>query len=110
MRRVGQKHGGQVLLSDSVGQLRWLNRQVCVFCGTIRSQRCRWCNSCGFDTPLRELRVEDTFQDRRQPGHQDAAASGTAAGQHLPHNSQPVLQENHWTTARVRTAPSETSS
>ena len=64
MRRMGQKHGGQVLLSDSVGQLRWLNRQVCVFCGTIRSQRCRRCNSCGFDTPLRELRVGDTFQDR----------------------------------------------
>ena len=70
-----------------VGQLRWLNRQACVFCGTVRSQRC---NSCGSDTPLRELRVGDTFQNRRQPGHQDAAASGTAAGQQLPQCLQPV--------------------
>ena len=46
MQHMGQKHGGQVLLEDSVGQLRWLNRQACVHCGTVRSQRCRWCNSC----------------------------------------------------------------
>ena len=105
----GQKHGGQVLLEDSVGQLRWLSRQACVHCFTIRSQRCRRCNSCGFDTPLRELRVGDTFQDRRQPGHQDAAASGTAAGPFLRTRSQ-CLQENHWTTARFRTATYETSS
>ena len=59
------------------GQLRWLNRQACVHCGTVRSHRCRRCNSCGFDAPLRELRVGDTFQDRRQPGHQDAAASAS---------------------------------
>ena len=56
-----------MLLEDSVGQLRWLSRQACVHCGTIRSQRCRRCNSCRFDTPLRELCVGDTFQDRRQP-------------------------------------------
>ena len=36
---VGQKHGGQLLLADSVGQLRWLSRAACVACGTIRSQR-----------------------------------------------------------------------
>ena len=74
------------------GQLRWLNRQTCVHCGTIRSQRCRRCNSCGFDTPLRELRVGDTFQDGRQPRQQDAAASGLATGQQLPQSSQPVPQ------------------
>ena len=90
MQHMGQKHGGQVLLEDSVGQLRWLNRQACVYCGTIRSQRCRRCNSCGIDTPLRELRVGDTFQDGRQPGQQDAAASGLAPGQQLPQSSQPV--------------------
>ena len=39
---------------------------------------------------LSELKVGDKFQDRRQPGHQDTAASGAAAGQHLPQNSQPV--------------------
>ena len=93
MQHVEQKRGGQVLLEDSAGQLRWLSRQACVHCGTIRSQRCRRCNSCGFDTLLCELCVGDTFQDRRQPGHQDAAASSTAAGQHLPQNSQPVPGE-----------------
>ena len=34
--------------------------------------------------------VGDIFEDRRQPGYQDAAASGTAAGQQLPQGSQPV--------------------
>ena len=92
-QHMEQKHGGQVLLADSVGQLRWLNRQACVFCGTIRSQRCRQCNYCGSDTLLRELRVRDTFQDRRQTGHQDAAASGLATGQQPPQSSQPVPPE-----------------
>ena len=90
MQHMGQKHGGQTLLEDTVGQLRWLNRQACVHCSTIWSQRCRRCKSCGFDTPLRELHVGDTFQDRRQPGHQDAAAGGTAGSQQLPQGSQPV--------------------
>ena len=67
-------------------------RPVCIV-----AQRCRRCNSCGFDTPLRELRVGDTFQDRRQPGHQDAAAGGTARGQHSLRARQ-YLQENLWTT------------
>ena len=31
--------------------------------------------------PLRELRVGDTFQDRRQLGHQDAARGGTSIDQ-----------------------------
>ena len=84
------QHVGPMLLADSVEQLRWHSRQACVACGTIRSQRCRRCNFCGSDTLLRELRVGDTFQDRRQPGHQDATASGTAAGQQLPQSSQPV--------------------
>ena len=73
-----------MLFEDSVGQLRWLNRQACVHNGTIRSQRCRRWISCGTDTAHREFRVGDTFHDRRQPGHQDAAASGPAAGQQLP--------------------------
>ena len=90
MQHMVQKHGGQTLLEDSVGQVHRLNRQACVYCGTIRPQRCRRCNSCGFDTPLRELCVGDTFQDRRQPGHQDAAASGLATGQQPPQSSQPV--------------------
>ena len=91
MQHMVQKHAVHVLLADSVGQLRWLNRQACVFCGTARSQRCRRYNCCGSDTPLREIRFGDTFQDRRQPGHQDpSAGGGMAAGQHLPQNSQPA--------------------
>ena len=102
VQHMEQKHGGHLLVAESVGQLRWLSRQVGVFCGTVRSQRCRRCNSCGFDTPLRELRVGDTFQDRRQ------RASGRS-GQRYGSRSAPCLRENHWTTARLRTAPSETS-
>ena len=89
MQHMGQKHRGLTLLEDRVGQLRCLDRAACTACGTIRSQRCRRCNLCGRDTPLRELRVGDTFQDRRQPRHQNAVASGTAAGQQLPQSSQP---------------------
>ena len=81
MKHRGKKHGGQVLLPDSVRQLRCLDRAACVARGTSRSQRYSRCNFSGSDTPLRELRVGDTFQGRRQPGHQNAAASGTAAGQ-----------------------------
>ena len=44
---------------------------------------------------LRELRVGDTFQDRRQPGHQNAVTGDTAAGQQLPQSSQPG-----WASAR----------
>ena len=42
----GTEAGGQTLLEDSVGQLRWLNRQTCMHCGRIRSQWCRQCISC----------------------------------------------------------------
>ena len=103
------EHGGQTLLPDSVGLLRCLDRAACIACGTIRPRRCRRCTLCGSDTLLRELRVGATFQDRRQPGHQDAAAGGTAGGQQLLRASSRYLQENLWTTARFRTALSETS-
>ena len=79
MKHMGQKHGDQVLLEDSVGQLRWLNRQVCEHCGAIRSQLCRRCNSCGFDTPLRELCVGDTFHDSPGSGNPAATPSVLAA-------------------------------
>ena len=108
MQHMVQKHAVHVLLADSVVQLRWGDRQACVFCGTTRSQRCH--NCCGRDTPLRELRVGDTFQDRRQPGHHNPSASGgTAAGQHLPQNSQPALPGEPLDDSPLRTALSGTS-
>ena len=45
MQHMEQKHGGQLLLPESVVLLRRLDRAACVACGTMRSQ------------PLRELRV-----------------------------------------------------
>ena len=101
MQHLEQKHGGQVLLADSVGQMRWLNRQACVFCGTIRSQRCE------IDTPLRELRVGDT--SKKELWHQDAAVSGPALGSNFLRDRSQYFQENLWTTARFRTALSGTS-
>ena len=79
MQHMGQQHGGQQLLPESVGQLRRLDRAVCVVCGTIRSQRCNRCGLCQSNTALRELRVSDTFQDRRQPLHHSAAPGGAPA-------------------------------
>ena len=34
MQHMGRKHGGQQLLSESVGQVRRLDRAACVVCGT----------------------------------------------------------------------------
>ena len=76
-----QKHGGPLLLPDSVGQLRRLDRAACVVCRTIRSPRCNRCGLRNSNTPLRELRIRNTFLDRRQPGHKNAAPGGAAADQ-----------------------------
>ena len=86
------KHEGQRSFPESVAQLRNLGRAACIPCDTVRSRRCRRCTVCGSDTPLRDLRVRDTFEDRRQPGHQDAAPGGMPAGQHLPRARLPYLQ------------------
>ena len=82
MQHMGQKHGGLVLLGDSVGTTALA--QLC----TVRSQACRRWQSCGSDTPLRELRVWVHF-----PGQTTVRASGRsgpAGGQQLPQGSRPV--------------------
>ena len=76
----------QRLLPESVAQLRHLDRAACIACDTIRSRRCR---RCGRDALLGDLLVGDTFQDRRQPAHQDAAPNGSPV-QQPPQSSQPV--------------------
>ena len=83
----GKDTEGSCCLQTVLGQLRQLNRQACV---GLRGLSGRRCNFCGSDTPLRELRVGDAFQGRRQSGHQNAVAGGTAASQQLPQSSQPV--------------------
>ena len=88
---MGQKHGGQVLLEDSVGQLRWLSHQACPVLLAGPPGRSGVASVTTAEATLLSVNFAlDTFQDRRQPEHQDAAASGTAAGQHLPQSSQPV--------------------
>ena len=88
---MGQNHGGQRLLSESIGQLRHLHRGACVICGAMRSRRCNRRSLCNSNTPLGELRVGDTFQDRLQRGHQDVARGETSMDQQLLQSSQPVL-------------------
>ena len=87
MQHMEQKHGGQLLLPASVGQLRRPDRAACVVCSTIRSQRCNRCGLCNSNTPLRELLIQYIFQDRRQPGHRNAALGGAAADQQPPQSS-----------------------
>ena len=89
MMHVGQKHGAQQLSQECVAQLRQLDQAACVSCGTIRSRRCNRCNHCERDTATRDITVCDVFQDRRQPGHQDAAASSPNPHQ-PPRSRQPV--------------------
>ena len=99
-----QRHGGQQLTQESVSQLRNLDRAACVACDTIRS-RCHRCSFCKSDTPLRDL-VGDTFQDRRQPGHQDAAPGGPPTV-HQPLHSSPVPPGDHLDDSPVPTDPTE---
>ena len=86
---TGQKRGGQQLSQGSVAQVRQLGRAACVFCGTIRSRRSNRCSLCKKNTATRDITDGDVFQDRRQPGHHDAAASVPNPHQ-PPHSSQPV--------------------
>ena len=90
MLHMGQEARWATLLPESIGQLGHLDRGACVVCGATRSRRCNRCSFCNSHTPLRELRVGDTFQDRRQPGHQDVACGGTPMDQQLSQSSQPV--------------------
>ena len=56
-----------------------------MICATIRSRRGSRCNHCRVDTATRDILVGSIFQDRRQPGHQDAAASQpSATSQSIP--------------------------
>ena len=89
MQHMGQKHGGQQLLPESVAQLRQLDRAACAVCGTITSQRCNRCGFCNSNTPLRELRVGEYFSGQttaqtaecsaRRCDHRSATSSELAA-------------------------------
>ena len=83
MQHVGQKHRGQTLLAlaQSPGLSALWHNQIAAL-SPVQLLRVR------HSSP--RLGVGDTFQDRRQPGHQDAAAGGTAGGQQLPQSPQPV--------------------
>ena len=62
MIHMGQKHGGQSLIRESVAELRQLDRAACVICGTIRSRRGNHCNHCRADSATRDIFVGDVFQ------------------------------------------------
>ena len=110
MLHIVEKHGRQRLLPGSAVQFCNLDRAAVIACDTIRSRRGRRCTFCKSDTPIRDLRVGDTFQDRRQPGHQDAAPDGHAPlVTNLFRARSRYLQVTPLTTARYQTAPSGTS-
>ena len=75
-----------------------LIRSCCVEMATSTAR----CNFCRSDTPLRDLVVGDTFQDRRQPGQQDAAPDGSPTVHQPFQSSQPVPQATPSTRARFR--------
>ena len=64
---------------------------------SLQSQQKGHCNSGHYG-------VGDVFQDRRQLGHQDAAASPSNPHQ-PPHSSQPVPPGELWMSVHFRTAP-----
>ena len=88
MLHMGQKHGGQRLLSESIGQLRHLDRGACVVCErhTVAAvqpmqflqQPYTTSGTFGLETPFRTV------------GHQDEARGGTSIDQQLLQSSQPV--------------------
>ena len=84
MQHMVQKHGGQCCLktvwdncSGSIARL--------VFAVTLSDR-----SLVASATPTGATLLSTNFPYRRQPGHQDAAASGLAAGKQLPQSSQPV--------------------
>ena len=107
MQLTGQKHGGQVLLADSVGPLRWLNRWGCVFCGNrsgvagaTSTGATLLSANFAFGIPSRK---DDSpvIRMQRPAVRQPVSSSPRARSQYL--------QENLWTTARFQTVPSGTS-
>ena len=89
MLHMVQEHGGQPLIQESVAQLRQLDRAACVlrlWHHSIATMQSPQSLQQGYSN--RDITVGDVFQDRRQPGHQDAAASPTP--HHPPHSPQPV--------------------
>ena len=112
MQQMVQKYGGQMLLSKAL----WDNcagsiaRLVCAVAQSGRSA-VAGATPAGSTLLSRELRVNDTFQDRRQTGHQDAAAAagGTQSVSNSLRTRSQYLQENLWVTARFRTDLSGTS-
>ena len=103
MQHMVQKHGCQVLLADSVGQLCWLNRQGGALCGTDRSgvanataaKATLLSANFGWETLSR---TDDSPGIRTLP-----PAVRQPVNNSLRARSQ-FLQENLWMTARCRTA------
>ena len=105
----GRSTGGQVLLEDSVGQLRWLNRQACVLL---------WHCQIAAMSPVQRLRERHssprTSRWGHLPGQTTARASGCSgqrSGSRSATSSELAASasRNLWTTARFRTAPGTSS-
>ena len=97
MQHMGQNHGGQLLLADSVGQLRWLDRDTA---DAISAAAKLLSVIFALGTPSK---IDDILGVRMQrPAVRQLVSNSLRA------RSQ-YLQENIWTTARCRTAPSRTS-
>ena len=80
MLHMGQKHGGQRLLSEGIGQLRHVDRGACVLCRHTVAMMQPVQFLCNSYTPLRELRVGDTT----------AGSLGMPMDPQLLQSSQPV--------------------
>ena len=91
MEHMEHGHGRQPLIQESVAQFRQMDRAACVTGGTVRSRRGNRCNHCTADIATRDTLVGDIFQDRRQSGHQDAAANQSNPHR-WPVSSQPIPQ------------------
>ena len=106
MLHVVQKHRGQQLLPERVGQLRHLDRAACIACDTTWSRRCRRCTFCGSDTPLRDLLVGNTFQDPiANPGTRMQHPAARPLSSNLLRARSRCNEATPSTTARFRTAP-----
>ena len=103
MVHMVQKLGGQQLIQESVAQLRQLDRAACVLCDTILV------TAKVILQPETSLLVTP-FQDRRPPGHQDAALVGCPTAHHPPHSPQPVPPHSGHRYHRTRLAAARRSS
>ena len=104
MQHMGHKHGGQPLLEDSVGQLRWLNRQGALWHNQIAAlspvQLLPYSTLLSANFALGTPSRTDTAQASGRSGRRYGTRSATPSG--LASTSREPLYDSPLPNCRIR--------